>query len=92
MNATLRASKTLGLSVARLADYRVRIPPGGKTAALVQTLISWQSGDDNDAFSTLGVHRDQLGAAVIATEKMLNAQATRKKRPAPRKKKVTRKR
>jgi D-citramalate synthase len=93
MNAVSRAAKTLGLSVARLTDYRVRIPPGGQTAALVQTLITWQSAQhDEGTFSTLGVDPDQLGAAVIATEKMLNALATRKKPAGTRKKPARKKR
>jgi len=31
----------LGIELPRLTDYRVRIPPGGKTGALVETIISW---------------------------------------------------
>ena len=60
----------------RLADFRVRIPPGGRTAALVETVITWEAtGEGNENFSTLGVDSDQLAAAVIATEKMLNSTA-----------------
>ena len=55
----------------QLADYRVRIPPSGHTEALVETLIRWGE-QGTAAFSTLGVDSDQTGAAVIATEKMLN--------------------
>jgi hypothetical protein len=46
---------------------------------LVETVISWRRdastrpGPGNETFSTIGVDSDQLGAAVIATEKMLNA-------------------
>ncbi len=70
MNALKKAVRSFGISLPRLADYRVRIPPGGRTEALVETVISW-AGADGD-FKTLGVDPDQLGAAVIATEKMLN--------------------
>jgi D-citramalate synthase len=78
MNALRRAARKLDLEVARLEDYRVRIPPGGRTAALVETLITWKSDLHGDGtFSTLGVDSDQLAAAVIATEKMLNALASR---------------
>jgi D-citramalate synthase len=78
MNALRRAARKLDLEVARLEDYRVRIPPGGRTAALVETLITWKSDlHDDGTFSTLGVDPDQLAAAVIATEKMLNALASR---------------
>jgi D-citramalate synthase len=74
MTALRKAAKKLGLEVARLEDFRVRIPPGGRTAALVETLISWRSDAHKEgSFSTLGVDPDQLEAAVIATEKMLNA-------------------
>jgi D-citramalate synthase len=78
MNALRRAARKLDLEVARLEDYRVRIPPGGRTAALVEALITWKSDlHDDGTFSTLGVDPDQLAAAVIATEKMLNALASR---------------
>jgi D-citramalate synthase len=62
-------------------DFRVRIPPGGRTAALVETVISWRSpGREEGSFNTLGVDSDQIAAAVKATEKMLNAVATRRRR------------
>ncbi|MBT38080.1 MAG: 2-isopropylmalate synthase [Deltaproteobacteria bacterium] len=80
MNALKKAAKRLDLEVPRLADFRVRIPPGGRTGALVETVITWHpDGGEEAAFSTLGVDSDQLAAAVIATEKMLNAVAP----PAP---------
>jgi len=80
MNALRVAAKKLELDVARLVDFRVRIPPGGRTAALVETFITWRPDARNAAtFSTLGVDSDQLAAAVIASEKMLNALATRPK-------------
>jgi D-citramalate synthase len=86
MNALKKAARKFGLEVPRLADFRVRIPPGGRTGALVETVITWEERGGN--FSTLGVDSDQLAAAVIATEKMLNAVAPRGKRvrkPARRK-------
>ncbi len=80
MNAIRKAAKKLQLEVPRLADFRVRIPPGGRTTALVETVITWTSEDDaTDNLTTLGVDSDQLAAAVIATEKMLNAVVLRKK-------------
>jgi D-citramalate synthase len=79
MNALRKAARRLGLEMAELADYRVRIPPGGRSAALVETVISWKgNGRAREGFSTLGVDSDQLAAAVIATEKMLNALAARR--------------
>ncbi len=73
MNALRKAVKRFGIEVPRLDDYRVRIPPGGRTFALVETMISWRRGTGDDTFVTIGVDSDQTAAAVIATEKMLNA-------------------
>lgn len=79
MTALRKAAKDLGLEVALLTDFRVRIPPGGRTTALVETVIAWRrESRPRDTFSTLGVDSDQLAAAVIATEKMLNALAARR--------------
>jgi D-citramalate synthase len=72
MRALKEAVATYGIVVPRLADYRVRIPPGGRTEALVETLISWGGDAEGHSFSTIGVDSDQTAAAVIATEKMLN--------------------
>ncbi|MBO5724042.1 MAG: 2-isopropylmalate synthase, partial [Lentisphaeria bacterium] len=55
----------------RLADYQVRIPPGGKTDALVETSICWELAGGG-RLTTSGVDCDQMAAAIIATEKMLN--------------------
>jgi D-citramalate synthase len=53
-----------------LTDYNVSIPPGGKTDALVETVISWNlSGNE---FRTKGLDADQTESAIKATEKMLN--------------------
>ena len=65
----------------------MRIPPGGRTSALVETVITWRGANGRDSWSTLGVDTDQLAAAVIATEKMLNAVALRPK-PAGRKRRA----
>jgi D-citramalate synthase len=82
MNALKKAAKVFDLPVPRLADFRVRIPPGGRTGALVETHIAWVAessgakgakGQDTETLSTIGVDSDQMAAAVIATEKMLNA-------------------
>lgn len=53
-----------------LANYSVSIPPGGRTDALVQTVITWHSG--NRYFKTKGLDADQTEAAIKATIKMLN--------------------
>jgi (R)-citramalate synthase len=52
-----------------LVDYSVTIPPGGKTDALVETVITWQNGNE---FKTRGLDPDQTAAAIKATVKMLN--------------------
>jgi D-citramalate synthase len=79
MNALRKAARRLRLEVAQLTDYRVRIPPGGRSAALVETVITWKSeGRGEESFPTMGVDSDQLAAAVIATEKMLNALAAKR--------------
>ena len=53
-----------------LDNYAVTIPPGGRTDAFVQTVISWNyAGID---FKTRGLDADQTEAAIKATVKMLN--------------------
>jgi len=53
-----------------LVDYAVRIPPGGKSDALCETIISWLH--NGKEFKTRGLDSDQTVAAIKATEKMLN--------------------
>lgn len=60
----------LGKELPSLIDYEVSIPPGGKTDALVETVITWNyKGRD---FRTKGLDGDQTESAIKATEKMLN--------------------
>ncbi len=84
MTAVRKAVKGFDIEVPRLDDFRSRIPPGGRTGALVETVITWRheqvdakGAKSLETFSTLGVDSDQLAAAVIATEKMLNAVVSR---------------
>jgi D-citramalate synthase len=72
MQALKSLEKQLGFELPRLLDYEVRIPPGGKTDALVETTIKWEGG-----IKTRGVHSDQLAAAIQATEHALNMIALR---------------
>ncbi len=72
VKALRRILKQLGIAMPKLADYEVRIPPGGKTDALVETTITW-AVDSRKSLVTTGVDSDQLVAAIIATEKMLNS-------------------
>lgn len=62
--------ESLGRSFPILANYAVSIPPGGRTDALVQTVITWRYGDK--IFRTRGLDADQTEAAIKATFKMLN--------------------
>ena len=70
MKALRKSLKKSGHVVPKLVDYEVRIPPGGKADALVETTIRWNNG--GKLLITTGVDSDQLIAAVMATEKMLN--------------------
>ena len=54
-----------------LENYAVTIPPGGRTDALVQTVITWQM-DGGRLLRTRGLDADQTEAAIKATIKMLN--------------------
>ncbi len=60
----------LGKELPALIDYEVSIPPGGKTDALVETVITWNFR--NREFRTKGLDGDQTESAIKATEKMLN--------------------
>ncbi|MFA6795744.1 MAG: alpha-isopropylmalate synthase regulatory domain-containing protein, partial [Proteiniphilum sp.] len=51
-------------------DYEVVIPPGGKTNAYVQTIITWKF--EGKVFKTRALDIDQTVAAIKATMKMLN--------------------
>lgn len=53
-----------------LKNYTVTIPPGGRTDAFVQTIITWEH--NGESFKTRGLDADQTEAAIKATIKMLN--------------------
>lgn len=69
MNAlrSIKGPDWIPFEIPRLVDYEVHIPPGGKTDALVETTITWDSG-----LRTRGVDTDQVMAAVGATERLIN--------------------
>ena len=69
MKALRKIYGRLEKSLPVLLDYSVSIPPGGKTDALVQTVITWRLGRE---FRTRGLDSDQTVAAIKATIKMLN--------------------
>ena len=62
--------KHLDRTFPTLANYQVSIPPGGRTDALVMTVISWHYKDG--LLRTRGLDADQTEAAIKATFKMLN--------------------
>lgn len=61
---------TLNRKFPMLVNYAVTIPPGGRTDAFVQTVITWNYEDKE--FRTRGLDADQTEAAIKATIKMLN--------------------
>lgn len=69
MRAVKKIYKSLKKELPKLIDYHVSIPPGGKTDAFVETVITWDYGK---IFKTKGLDPDQTVAAMMATEKMLN--------------------
>lgn len=70
MNGLKKIYTQKKLLLPTLADYIVRIPPGGKTDALCETIITWNL--DGREFVTTGLDSDQTVAAIKATQKMLN--------------------
>ena len=62
--------ETLGRKFPMLTNYAVTIPPGGRTDAFVQTVITWSF--EGKVFRTRGLDADQTEAAIKATIKMLN--------------------
>src|SRR5574344_1630385 len=61
---------TLNRKFPMLANYIVSIPPGGRTDAFVQTVITWSY--EEKIIKTRGLDADQTEAAIKATIKMLN--------------------
>ena len=68
--AMFKIYRQLSKPVPELIDYEVVIPPGGKTNAYVQTIITWKFEDK--IFKTRALNIDQTVAAISATMKMLN--------------------
>ena len=71
MNALKKVYSRNKMTLPTLSDYAVRIPPGGKTDALCETIITWTK-DNNKDIKTRGLDSDQTVSAIKATEKMLN--------------------
>ena len=70
VTALRKVYKQKDMELAELIDYEVRIPPGGKSDALCETIITWLY--KNKEFKTRGLDSDQTVSAIKATEKMLN--------------------
>lgn len=70
MNALTKIYKRKKMTLPKLIDYAVRIPPGSSSDALCETIITWTNGKKE--FKTRGLDSDQTVAAIKATQKMLN--------------------
>ncbi|RYC67474.1 alpha-isopropylmalate synthase regulatory domain-containing protein [Spirosoma sordidisoli] len=70
MNALKKIYSRKKLVLPELTDYAVRIPTGGRTDALCETIITWKV--KNHEFKTRGLDSDQTVSAIKATQKMLN--------------------
>ena len=70
MKALIKIYSKLNKEYPILTDYMVSIPPGGRTDALVETIITWSY--NNKEFKTKGLDADQTESAIKATEKILN--------------------
>ncbi|MEO8961006.1 MAG: alpha-isopropylmalate synthase regulatory domain-containing protein [Ginsengibacter sp.] len=71
MNALKKIYRKKKLVLPELTDYAVRIPPGGKSDAFCETIITWRH--NGREFKTRGLDSDQTVAAIKATWKMLNS-------------------
>ncbi|HET7117664.1 MAG TPA: alpha-isopropylmalate synthase regulatory domain-containing protein [Hanamia sp.] len=71
MNALKKIYKQKKIALPELTDYAVRIPPGGKSDALCETIITWRY--NGREFKTRGLDSDQTVAAIKSTLKMLNS-------------------
>ncbi len=69
MKALGKIYDKLGRTLPTLVDYIVTIPPGGRTNALVETVVTWNY---NGEFKTRGLDSDQTASAIKATVRMLN--------------------
>jgi D-citramalate synthase len=72
MKAMESISAKAGFKIPKLQDYEVHIPTGGNTDALVEAVITWDNG-----MKTHAVSSDQVMAALLATEKIINLTQSR---------------
>ncbi|MBK1716436.1 alpha-isopropylmalate synthase regulatory domain-containing protein [Thiocystis violacea] len=69
-SALSKVLKKQGFALPALTDFEVRIPKGGRTDALTECSITWQT--EQGELRTRGVHANQVFAAIAATLRMLN--------------------
>ena len=67
MNALKKIYKKIDKKIPRLMDYKVTIPPGGKTDALVEAKIKWKY--NGKEVQSKALDSDQTVAAIKATLK-----------------------
>lgn len=79
MAALRAAAQQLSLQLPALLDYRVRMRSGGDSDALVETAITFAG--EHGPITLVGADADQIGAAMIATEKLLQLAAGRIRPP-----------
>jgi (R)-citramalate synthase len=70
MNALRKVYRKKSQELPFLTDYVVHIPPGGKSDALCETIITWRH--EGKEFKSRGLDSDQTVSAIVATVKMLN--------------------
>ena len=70
MNALKKVYIAKKITLPKLTDYAVRIPPGSTSDALCETVITWEL--NGKEFTSRGLDSDQTVSAIKATEKMLN--------------------
>jgi D-citramalate synthase len=70
MKALWKIYDRLGKKHPVLTDYVVTIPPGGKTDALVECMITWNY--NGNIIKTRALDPDQTVAAIKCTTRMLN--------------------
>ncbi|CAK0756625.1 (R)-citramalate synthase CimA [Gammaproteobacteria bacterium] len=72
MEALRKVMEKFNIDLPSLVDYEVRIPHGGKTNALTECFITWNTG--TQTIRTRGVDSNQVFAAMKAAIRMLNIQ------------------
>lgn len=77
MNAINQILEKYDYTLPKLEDYEVRIPKGGETSALTESIITWQ-GNNGKRLRTRGVHANQVFSAIHAALRLINLQLQEK--------------